>query len=589
VSTVLSGELLDGMIARMTRPDYARFEAQLRSSGYCARPVRLRGRIDVCDADGVRRQVWTTHGEPDRLLRKACGNRREAVCGPCAERYRGDAWQIIAAGLRGGKGVAESVIGHPALFASLTAPSFGVVHAHLLGPDGEPLRCRPRRDAPVCPHGVPLSCREIHAPDDPCLGEPLCADCFDYSGAVVWNNLLGELWRRTMIYLPRKLAALRGMTHKELHERVRVSYVKVSEYQRRGLVHLHPVIRLDRRMPAYRKGELRPPDRRFTADLLEQALRGAVEDVFVRVPEELGIGVVRWGPQLDVQQLSTDDEERRRRASYLAKYTTKSTEQAGGLLHRVSRGDIDSVQVRPHPRRYLHTALELDDKVTAAVRADQPAEPMQRPAPAPATSRDPTGLVLRVLAAMSTDERVALGLHEGTEHVGRIVRRTSDGLVLDSGTAIAFADVRVITTPTPPKAKRDPRERRLAACAHAFGYRGHCLTKSRGYSITFKNLREDRERHVHQQILADSSDAAQRKLAELAPEQRIAAFEFIGVGHLTTADAYLAAQAAARAREHRELAREALAEHHNRTRQERRAAPHGESMPDAQLPGRASR
>lgn len=86
--------------------------------------------------------MWSTYGEPDGLLRKACGNRREAVCGPCAERYLGDAWQIIAAGLRGGKGVPESVIGHPAVFASLTAPSFGVVHAQLLGPDGKPLRCR---------------------------------------------------------------------------------------------------------------------------------------------------------------------------------------------------------------------------------------------------------------------------------------------------------------------------------------------------------------------------------------------------------------------------------------------------------------
>jgi hypothetical protein len=128
--------------------------------------------------------------------------------------------------------------------------------------------------------------------------------------------------------------------------------------------------------------------------------------------------------------------------------------------------------------------------------------------------------------------------------------------------------VRVITTPPPPKAKRDPRDRRLAACAHAFGYRGHCVTKSRRFSIRFKDVREDRERHVHQQILARSNDASQRKLARLAPEQRIAAFEFAGVGHLTTADAYLAAQAAARAREHRELAREALYDHHNPRREQ---------------------
>ena len=109
----------------MTRPDYPAFEAQLRSSGYCSRPVRLQGRIDVCDGYGRRQQVWTTDGEPDGVLRKACGNRREAVCGPCAERYRRDAYHLIAAGLRGGKGVPDTVTGHPAIFATLTAPSSG--------------------------------------------------------------------------------------------------------------------------------------------------------------------------------------------------------------------------------------------------------------------------------------------------------------------------------------------------------------------------------------------------------------------------------------------------------------------------------
>jgi len=158
-------ELEQAIVARMTQPDYGRFEAQLRSSGYCARPVRLRGSVEVCDGHGGRRRVWSTDGEPDGLLRKACGNRREAICGPCSAVYRGDAWQLMAAGLKGGKGVPESVIGHPAVFATLTAPSFGVVHAHLLGSDGQPLRCRPRRGAPVCAHGNPLWCSKIHDPD----------------------------------------------------------------------------------------------------------------------------------------------------------------------------------------------------------------------------------------------------------------------------------------------------------------------------------------------------------------------------------------------------------------------------------------
>ena len=86
---MIEAALADGLIARAARPDYPRFEAQLRSSGYCARPVHLRGRIETCDADG-RRRVWSTDTEPDGILRKACGNRREAVCPPCAERYRGD-------------------------------------------------------------------------------------------------------------------------------------------------------------------------------------------------------------------------------------------------------------------------------------------------------------------------------------------------------------------------------------------------------------------------------------------------------------------------------------------------------------------
>jgi len=77
---------------------------------------------------------------------------------------------------------------------------------------------------------IALSCSRIHGADDPCLGEPLCPECFDYEGAVVWNNLLGELWRRSMIYLPRRLAGLTGITQKRLHEQIRVSYVKVAEY-----------------------------------------------------------------------------------------------------------------------------------------------------------------------------------------------------------------------------------------------------------------------------------------------------------------------------------------------------------------------
>jgi hypothetical protein len=171
-----------------------------------------------------------------------------------------------------------------------------------------------------------------------------------------------------------------------------------------------------------------------------------------------------------------------------------------------------------------------------------------------------------VLQAMSADERVLIRLHDGGEHTGQITRRTKDGLVLDTGHEIPVARVCAITTAPLQSPARDRRDRRLAACAHTFGYRGHCLTKSRRYSTSFGAIRQERADHIREQLLANGTQR-QRDLAELAPEQRVTMFEFVGVGHLTTADAHLAAQAAARAREHRQLAREALYDHHNRRRE----------------------
>jgi hypothetical protein len=458
--SALAPELLDALAQRAGRPDFPKLEAQLRSSGYCARPVHLVGHIETCTGDG-RRRVWSTRTEPDGILRKACGNRREAVCPACAERYRQDAYHLIAAGLRGGKGVPDTVAEHPAVFATLTAPSFGLVHTRATGPDGRPRRCRPRRDAELCPHGVRLSCTAVHAEDDPCLGEPLCRECFDHTGAVIWHNALGELWRRTTIYLPRRLARRLGMTQKQVRKRVRASYVKVAEYQRRGLVHLHVVIRLDRKMPDYRRDQIQPPDRCFTTELLEHALRAAAADVRAPLPQEPGGGNVAWGAELDIRRL--DENARREVAGYLAKYATKSTELAGSVLHPVTAAAVAHLPVREHVRAFLRAAFELQ------------AEPE--------------------LAA-----------------------------------------------------------RRFGVCAHALGHRGHCVTKRRGYSTTFKALRQAREQHVHEQLLARGEDAAQRAIA--AAEQRVASLRFVGQGHITAAEAFLAASAAARAREERRLARE---------------------------------
>ena len=115
-----------------------------------------------------------------------CKDRRASVCPSCSRLYQADAWQLVAAGIRGGKGVDPGVVGHPQLFVTLTAPSFGAVHR---GPRASGIAqvCRPRRKTTSCPHGRSLACFARHGADDPLVGEPLCAECFDYRGAVLWN------------------------------------------------------------------------------------------------------------------------------------------------------------------------------------------------------------------------------------------------------------------------------------------------------------------------------------------------------------------------------------------------------------------
>ena len=62
---------------------------------------------------------------------------------------------------------------------------------------------------------------------------------------MLFNAWAGDLWRRFTTYLPRHLARRLGITQKRLRALVRIRYVKVAEYQARGVVHFHAVIRLD--------------------------------------------------------------------------------------------------------------------------------------------------------------------------------------------------------------------------------------------------------------------------------------------------------------------------------------------------------
>ena len=73
-----------------------------------------------------------------------------------------------------------------------------------------------------------LSCNEKHARDDDRLGEPLCPDCYDYTGSVLFNAYAPELWRRFTITLRRTLARQAGLTGKAFAAQARLSYAVVE-------------------------------------------------------------------------------------------------------------------------------------------------------------------------------------------------------------------------------------------------------------------------------------------------------------------------------------------------------------------------
>jgi hypothetical protein len=348
---------------------YDRWAELVAQAGYCHHPIRLAGRVEQADRQtGEVRPVYDSAREPDGVLLKACGTRRESRCPSCAATYRADAYQLLAAGLRGGKGVPETVAEHPRLFVTFTAPSFGKVHTRKA--QGRlVLPCHPYRQGARCPHGVRAGCWHRHGEDDPRLGEPLCPSCYDTPAQVLWNALAPELWRRTTIALHRALGRLVGLQEGELRRLVRVSFAKVAEFQRRGAIHFHAVIRLDAATDCRCPGCLAPPPEPFTAALLEDALRQAVPAVRVPCPPLEDGGperYARWGEQLDVRNITRGDDEAgelsaEHVAGYIAKYATKATESFGaGLDRRLHDGDLEHLDQLPaHVAELVRAAWEL--------------------------------------------------------------------------------------------------------------------------------------------------------------------------------------------------------------------------------------
>jgi hypothetical protein len=345
----------DHAMVRAAQPDFWEWLGHVTPAGSCTRPIRLAGDIHTVEADTGRiLATRSTADMPDGVLYKACGNRRESVCPACSKVYQRDAYQVVRAGLVGGKGIPNTVAQHPCLFVTLTAPGFGPVHTRPIPKhtcetrkrcDCRPRPCHPGRKDQLCPHGQPTVCFARHEPDTPVLGQPLCLDCYGYHWQAVWNNQAGELWRRTtmaVLRAIRRTAKRRGIDPRT----VKVGFGKVAEMQRRAVVHFHAVLRLDGADPHNPAAVLPPPAGLDLADLVDAVQHAAGSTMFVTAahPDQPSGWLIGWGSQLDVRTINlgtdgaiTDGMV----AGYLSKYATKATEATGHTSRRITGESID--------------------------------------------------------------------------------------------------------------------------------------------------------------------------------------------------------------------------------------------------------
>ncbi|MBR7837184.1 hypothetical protein KDL01_28160 [Actinospica durhamensis] len=202
------------------------------------------------------------------------------------------------------------------------------------------------------------------------VGSPLCGECYDWAGLVVWNSSAGGLWWRYVKELGRELVRLGGLpvTDHAVREALRVSYAKVAEFQRRGVAHFHAVVRIDGP-----EGPGDPAPAWVTSALLVEAAKAAGPRVSMPVVRLEGPARIGLGVQLDAQEIGAvgaDGMTDAAAASYLAKYITKD-DGRGLILPRrlLSEAGIEHAArgaLVPHARALMHTAWLLGGLETYA-------------------------------------------------------------------------------------------------------------------------------------------------------------------------------------------------------------------------------
>lgn len=311
--------------------------AEVNAAGNCSNPIRLTGETVNLATGEVRRANLTV----------PCKDRRAVICPACSYLYKADAFIIVGAGLRGGKGVDESVAEHPKFFVTLTAPSFGAVHSRRSASG----TCKSRSSHHFCIHGLPLWCDQVHDDVD-VVGSPLCVKCFDYRTSALWNAHVSQLWHRTLVNLRRSLASHHNVTERAFGQQAQLNYLKIAEVQRRGLIHIHAVFRIDGP-----EGPNSPPPSWIT---VERGMVSIAEVIRVTTISGDNDESFKWGSQFDIQELVTTSDSGRKVTAYLAKYATKTTDGTTDFARRFyTRQQIEVIGGSAHLKRFALTVWDL--------------------------------------------------------------------------------------------------------------------------------------------------------------------------------------------------------------------------------------
>ncbi len=149
-------------------------------------------------------------------------------------------------------------------------------------------------------------------------------------------------------------------------EVARLSYAKVAEYQRRGLVHFHAALRVDGP-----DGPGDPTPRGITPEVLREAITDAARTAVLTVPRPDATPLMLgWGVQLDIRHITPagarqveDDTGRISEAAlagYIAKYATKGTGTSETTDRRIRDiAHLVHLEVTPHHRRIIETVWVL--------------------------------------------------------------------------------------------------------------------------------------------------------------------------------------------------------------------------------------